>query len=302
MDRPAGGVQAQPDFTAAFTAGTVRPSAGILYSFATGELIHQGWPGRVNHVPRLWPLMCGSGHAYARQQGRRRRGPAPGGGCHMARSCADTVPNFAGYARRRFPIRRSRSLTPLVIVIVLGLVASCSAGTSPKRTPLPASFPEVAQTVGPSGMKVRFPGGWVDVPSGAVARDSVDPTCGAVARERTLHVRTAAPLPSAPAAKLMHALTAGVTVDLTGQQPQRPLTVALPVPSALPAGVRPQALFVAAAEGPGTAPRLLAARYDSADHLLIAQASHLSSFYPVWLDAPATVQGSATTRIGRAHV
>jgi len=45
----------------------------------------------------------------------------------MARSCADTVPNFAGYARRRFPIRLSRSLTPLVIVIVLGLVASCSA-------------------------------------------------------------------------------------------------------------------------------------------------------------------------------
>jgi hypothetical protein len=201
----------------------------------------------------------------------------------MARSCADTVPNFAGYARRRFPIRRSRSLTPLVIVIVLGLVASCSAGTSPRRTPLPASFPEVAQTVGPSGMKVRFPGGWVDVPSGAVAR------------ERTLHVRTAAPLPSAPAAKLMHALTAGVTVDLTGQQPQRPLTVALPVPSALPAGVRPQALFVAAAEGPGTAPRLLAARYDSADHLLIAQASHLSSFYPVWLDAQATVQRIAST-------
>jgi len=95
----------------------------------------------------------------------------------------------------------------------------------------------------------------------------------------------------------MHSLAAGITVDLSGLQPQRPLSVALPVPHSLPAGVSPQALFVAAVESPGGDPRLLATRYDGADHMLIAQASRLSSFYPVWLDGQAVVQWLASTMV-----
>jgi hypothetical protein len=173
----------------------------------------------------------------------------------------------------------------LVIAAVLGLVASCTAGTGQRPVPSLAGFPEVSQTVGPSGMKVGFPGGWVKVPAGAIAG------------EKMLHIRVASPMPASSAARLMHSLAAGVTVDLSGLQPQRPLSVALPVPQPLPAGVSPQALFVAAVESPGAAPRLLATRYDSTDHTLIAQASHLSSFYPVWLDGQAVAQWLASTMV-----
>jgi hypothetical protein len=134
-------------------------------------------------------------------------------------------------------------------------------------------------------MRVRFPGGWVDVPGGAISR------------ERALHVRTASPMSSTSAARLMHSLAAGITVSLSGLQPQRPLSIALPVPKSLPAGVRPQVLFVAAVESPGDAPHLLATRYDGTDHKLVAQASHLSSFYPVWLDGQAVVRWLASTMV-----
>lgn len=176
-------------------------------------------------------------------------------------------------------MRRTRSaFLGTAVAAVLGLVVSCTAGTSQSRTPPPGGAVEVSQVVGPSGMKVRFPGGWVDVPAGAVAR------------QQTLHVRSAPPLPSAPASRLMHSMARGITVDLSGLQPRRPLSIALPVSSALPSGVRPQALFVATVPSQGAAPLLLAASYDSTDHVLITQAGHLSSFYSVWLDGQSVVR------------
>ncbi len=181
--------------------------------------------------------------------------------------------------------RTRRAFLTTAVAMVLGLVASCTAGTGQRPVLSSGGFPEVSQTVGPSGMKVGFPGGWVDVPAGAVAG------------EKVLHVRAASPMSSSSAARLMHSLAAGITVDLSGLQPQRPLSVALPVPQSLPTGVSPQALFVAAVESPGAAPRLLATRYDSTDHTLIAQASHLSSFYPVWLDGQAVAQWLASTMV-----
>ena len=46
-----------------------------------------------------------------------------------------------------------------------------------------------------------------------------------------------------------------------------------------------------------SAARLLATHYDSTDHVLIAQASHLSSFYPVWLDGEAVVRWLASSMV-----
>ncbi len=196
-------------------------------------------------------------------------------------ACPDPARQISG-SRRSLP---SGGLRLLAIAAVLSLVASCTAGTGQRPAPSSGGFSEVSQTVGPSGMTVRFPGGWVDVPAGAVAG------------EKVLHVRAASPMSSSSAARLMHSLAAGITVDLSGLQPQRPLSVALPVTQSLPAGVSPQALFVAAVESPGAAPRLLATRYDGTDHTLIAQASHLSSFYPVWLDGQAVAQWLASTMV-----
>ncbi len=127
-------------------------------------------------------------------------------------------------------------------------------------------------------MTVHFQGGWINVPAGTVAR------------QVTLHVKTAPALPSAPASKLMHSLVTGVSVDLSGVQPLRPLTIALSVPGALPPGARPQGMFVATVPSSGPdAPVLLATRYDSADQMLVAQAGHLSSFYAIWLDGQALI-------------
>jgi len=174
----------------------------------------------------------------------------------------------------------------LASLLVIGLLSSCSAGASQKptapgtsQTPTASgSIPPVSQEVAPSGMTVHFQGGWVDVPAGAVAR------------QQMLHIRMAPALPSAPATKLMHPLVTGVSVDLSGVQPLRPLTIALSVPRTLPSGARPQDMFVATVPSSGPAvPVLLATRYDSADQMLVAQADHLSSFYPVWLVGQALV-------------
>src|SRR5260221_11665621 len=72
-------------------------------------------------------------------------------------------------------------------LLVLGLVVSCISGVSQRRTL--SSFFRTA-TVRPSGARVRYPGGWVDVPAGAVAR------------QQTLHVRTAPRLPSTSSSTL----------------------------------------------------------------------------------------------------
>jgi hypothetical protein len=174
--------------------------------------------------------------------------------------------------------RPPRTLRLLVGLVVVGLLASsCASGTSQAPSRSSSGMLLASHVVGPAGMKVRFQGGWVDVPAAAVAR------------RETMHVRTAPPLPSGPAAMLMHSL-GGVSVDLSGLQPLRPLTIALSVPRAMPSGVRPQALFVATVPGSGAAaPGLLATRYDSSSHMLVGQADHLSSFYSVWLDGPAVV-------------
>jgi IPT/TIG domain len=172
------------------------------------------------------------------------------------------------------------SYTPWLLagLLVIGLLPACSSGTSQKPTASSSGIPAVSQVVGPSGMTVHFQGGWIDVPAGAVAR------------QQTLHIRTAPPLPSAAATTLMHRLAAGVSVDLSGLQPLRPLTIALSVPQTLPSGARPQTMFVATVPSSGpAAPVLLATRYDSTSQMLIAQADHLSSFYSVWLDGQALV-------------
>ena len=127
-------------------------------------------------------------------------------------------------------------------------------------------------------MTVHFQGGWINVPAGAVAQ------------RQTLHVRTAPPLPSGPATTLMHPLVTGVSVDLSGLQPLRPLTIALSLPRTPPSGARPQTMFIATVPSSGPAvPVLLTTRYDSTGQTLIAQADHLSSFYSVWLDGQALV-------------
>lgn len=127
-------------------------------------------------------------------------------------------------------------------------------------------------------MTVHFQSGWISIPAGAVAQ------------RRTLHIRMAPSLPSASATMVMHPLVTGVSVDLSGLQPLRPLTIALSLPQARPSGARPQTMFIATVPSSGqTAPVLLATRYDSTDHMLVAQTGHLSSFYPVWLDGKALV-------------
>lgn len=166
----------------------------------------------------------------------------------------------------------------LASLLVSGLLSSCSAGTSQTQLPSSGAIPPVSQKVGPSGMTVHFQGGWIEVPAGAVAQ------------QQTLHIRMAPALPSTPATKLMHPLVTGVTVDLSGLQPLRPLTIVLSVPRTLPSGTRLQSMFVATVPSTGpAAPVLLTTRYNSADQMLVAQASHLSSFYPVWLDGQALV-------------
>jgi IPT/TIG domain len=163
-------------------------------------------------------------------------------------------------------------------LLVIGLLPSCSSGTSQKPTASSSGIPAVSRVVGPSGMTVHFQGGWINVPAGAVAR------------QQTLHIRMAPPLPSAAATALMHRLATGVSVDLSGLQPLRPLTIALSVPQTLPSGSRPQTMFVATVPSSGpAAPVLLATRYDSTSRMLIAQVDHLSSFYSVWLDGQALV-------------
>jgi hypothetical protein len=88
----------------------------------------------------------------------------------------------------------------------------------------------------------------------------------------------------------MHPLVTGVSVDLSGLQPLRPLTIALSLPRARPSGARPQTMFIATVPSSGpAAPVLLTTRYDSTGQTLIAQADHLSSFYSVWLDGQALV-------------
>ena len=172
----------------------------------------------------------------------------------------------------------SRVLWLAAGLLVAGLLPACSSGTSAKPVASANDISLVSQDVGPSGATVHFRGGWVTVPAGAVAR------------QQMLHIRTARGLPPAPAMKLMHPVAAGVSVDLSGAQPLRPLTVALSVPRTLPSGARPQTMFVATVPGSGpAAPVLLSTRYDSASQMLVAQAGHLSSFYPVWLDGTALV-------------
>jgi hypothetical protein len=174
-------------------------------------------------------------------------------------------------------VRRSYVSWLLASLLVIGLLPSCSSGTSQRPTASSGGM-VVSQEVGPSGTTVRFQGGWVNVPPGAVAQ------------RQTLHIRTAPPLPSAPATTLMHPLVTGISVDLSGLQPLRPLTIALSIPRTLPSGARPQTMFVATVPSSGpAAPVLLTTRYDSTDHMLVAQADHLSSFYSVWLDGQALV-------------
>ena len=166
----------------------------------------------------------------------------------------------------------------LTILLVIGLLPACSSVSSPKPVTLANGLSLVSQDVGPSGTTVHFRGGWVTVPAGALARRQV------------LHIRTAPALPSAPATRLMHPVTAGVSVDLSGLQPLSPLTIALSVPRSLPSGARPQTMFVATVPSSGpSAPVLLSTLYDSATQMLVAQSSHLSSFYAVWLDGKALV-------------
>jgi len=163
-------------------------------------------------------------------------------------------------------------------LLVISLLPACSSGTSSKPTASANEISLVSQDVGPSGMTVDFRGGWVTVPAGAVAR------------RQMLHIRMAPALPSAPATGLMHPVVAGVSVDLSGAQPLRPLTIALSVPRSLPAGARPQTMFVATVPSSGPAvPVLLSTRYDSASQMLVTHAGHLSSFYAVWLDGKALV-------------
>lgn len=167
----------------------------------------------------------------------------------------------------------------LASLLVIGLLPSCSSGTSQRPTTTSSGgIPLVSQDVGPSGMTVHFQGGWINVPPGAVAQ------------QQTLHIRTAPPLPSAPATMLIHPLVTGVSVDLSGFQPLRPLTIALSLPRTRPPGARPQTMFIATVPSSGpAAPVLLTTRYDSTGQMLIAQANHLSSFYSVWLDGQALV-------------
>jgi hypothetical protein len=176
--------------------------------------------------------------------------------------------------------RVRRSYVPWLVasLLVIGLLPACSSGAGKKSAVSSGGIPLVSQDVGPSGMTVHFQGGWINVPAGAVAQ------------RETLHIRTAPSLPSAPATRLMHPLVTEVSVDLSGLQPLRPLTIALSLPRARPSGARPQTMFVATVPGSGpAAPVLLTTRYDSTDHMLVAQVGHLSSFYPVWLDGKALV-------------
>jgi IPT/TIG domain len=201
----------------------------------------------------------------------------------MARATRKPGGRFWSAAGRRLVLlqqRQRRSHVPwlLASLLVIGLLPACSSGTSKRSTASSGGLPLLSQEVGPSGMKVHFQGGWINVPAGAVAQ------------RQTLHIRTAPPLPPGPATRLMHPLVTGVSVDLSGLQPLRPLTIALSLRRTRPSGARPQAMFIATVPSSGSAaPVLLATRYDSASQMLIAQAGHLSSFYSVWLDGQALV-------------
>lgn len=163
-------------------------------------------------------------------------------------------------------------------MLVIGLLSSCTSGTSQRSTASSGRIPLVSQDVGPSGMTVHFQGGWIKVPAGAVMQ------------RRTLHIRTAPPLPSAPATTLMHPLLTGVSVDLSGLQPRRPLTIVLSLPRTQPTGARSRTMVIATVPSSGpAAPVLLTTHYDSTDRMLVAKTDHLSSFYPVWLDGQALV-------------
>jgi hypothetical protein len=187
------------------------------------------------------------------------------------------VPRMAR-ATRKPGARRSYLPWLLASLLVIALLPSCSSGTSQRPTASLGGLLLVSRDVGPSGMTVHFRGGWIKIPAGAVAQ------------QQMLHIRTAPPLPSATATVLMHPLVTGVSVDLSGVQPLRPLTIALSVPRTRPSGARPQTMFVATVPSSGpAAPVLLTSRYDSTGRMLIAQTDHLSSFYSVWLDGQALV-------------
>jgi hypothetical protein len=84
-------------------------------------------------------------------------------------------------------VRRSYVPWLLAALLVIGLLPACSSGTNKKPAASSGGIPLVSKDVGPSGMTVHFQGGWINVPAGAVAQ------------RQTLHIRTAPPLPSAPA-------------------------------------------------------------------------------------------------------
>lgn len=154
----------------------------------------------------------------------------------------------------------------LVLIAVAVFAVSCVFIIRGRST-----VDETTATVGPAASRVAFSGGWIELPAGAVPK------------ETTLHVRQAPGMPSsAPVTKLTRQLGSGVSIDLSGAQPAKPLRLGLRVES-LPPGVTQDLLAVATAPQGGV-PRLVPARYDGASRTLIADLDHLSDVWPAAVD------------------
>jgi hypothetical protein len=58
---------------------------------------------------------------------------------------------------------------------------------------------------------------------------------------------------------------------------------------ALPSGASPEQMFVVTAPAPSEAPQMLVARYEPSRQVVVAEAAHLSVFWPVVLDPTGTI-------------
>ncbi|MFI6908216.1 hypothetical protein ACIBKY_43630 [Nonomuraea sp. NPDC050394] len=169
--------------------------------------------------------------------------------------------------------------TVLIAAALTALSVGVAAWLIVTRDTAPAA--QSVSTVGPDGERVAFEGGWIEIPPGAIS----SPT--------TLRVRPAAAMPpSAPVTGLTDQLGTGISVDLSGTQPAKPLRLGLSL-TGPPAGIPADRLAIATAPQGGP-PRLLPAGYDEAGRTLVAEIDHLSDFWAVATDDAAIARQVAT--------
>ncbi|HJP80531.1 MAG TPA: hypothetical protein VJ914_40040 [Pseudonocardiaceae bacterium] len=167
-------------------------------------------------------------------------------------------------------LRRHRAWVLVVAFAVLAGAAVAVVTAGPREVAgTPVAAANASATVGPSGVNLSMPGFTVHGGSG-VAPDATVLTASATTNR-----------PPAGLAADTTGIGAGIALSMGGRQPASPLTLTFTDPVAPPPG---QAAVLITVPSAGGAPQLIPAAYDARAHTITASVSHLSWFWPAFLD------------------